>query len=214
MPFKITKWWDIYTNINAYHSTYKGNVDAGMIDIHVTSYSLYMVQTFSFLSNYTAEITGYYDGPSVWQGTLQSSPMGGIDIGIQKKLFHNKADIKLSCTDLLNTMHWRGISNYNGSYINASGNWESHLIKFSFTYHFGNSQLKTIPEHHTGSEEENKRTGSSGGLRRKLTGKNTILQLHSVIRNQSVILLSLLNPASKAAISKPAGVSFFLKNRG
>jgi len=163
LPFKITKWWDIYTNINAYHSTYKGNVDAGMIDIHVTSYSLYMVQTFSFLSNYTAEITGYYDGPSVWQGTLQSDPMGGMDIGIQRKLLHNKADVKLGCEDLFNTMHWRGTSNYNGANIIASGNWESHLLKLNFTYHFGNSQIKQS-QHHTASEEENKRTGTSGGL--------------------------------------------------
>lgn len=163
LPFKITKWWNIFTNLNGYYSIYKGNINAAMINLSVTSYSLYMEQTFSFLSNYTAEITGYYDGPSVWEGTFKSTPIGGMDIGIQRKLLKNKASIKLSCSDLFNSMHWRGISNYNGAYVNASGNWESHLIKLNFTYHFGNSQISQS-QHHTASEDENKRTSSSGGL--------------------------------------------------
>jgi hypothetical protein len=123
-----------------------------------------MQQTFTLGKNYTAELSGYYDGPTIWAGTFQSSPIGGIDIGIQKKLLHNKADVKLACTDIFNTMHWRGISNYNGAYINASGNWESQLIKFNFTYHFGNSQLKQNRQHQTGSEDEKKRINSSEGL--------------------------------------------------
>jgi iron complex outermembrane receptor protein len=163
LPLKITKWWNIYANINGYTSSYKGNIDAAMIDLQVTSYSLYMEQTFSFLGNYTGEITGYYDGPSIWQGTFMSTPMGGLDIGLQRKLLHNKAAIKLSCSDLFNSIHWSAISNYNGAYVNASGNWESHLLKLNFTYHFGNSQVNQS-QHHTASEDENKRTGTSSGL--------------------------------------------------
>jgi iron complex outermembrane receptor protein len=166
LPFQVNKWWNIYANINAYHSSYKGILDSGKINVNlaILSYSLYMEQTFTLGHNYTGEITGYYDGPSVWAGTFKSSPLGGVDIGMQKKLFHNKIDIKLSCTDLFNTMHWRGISNYNGVYTNASGNWESHLIKFNFTYHFGNLQFKQATQRHTGSEDENKRINSTEGL--------------------------------------------------
>jgi len=166
LPFQVTKWWNIFANINAYHSSYKGNANTGTMNVSLslTSYSLNAQQTFTFAHNYTGELTGYYDGPSVWEGTFKSSAIGGVDIGVRKKLLHNKADVKLSCTDLFNTMHWRGISNYNGAYLNASGNWESHQIKFNFTYHFGNSQIKQSGEHQTGSEDENKRTNTTEGL--------------------------------------------------
>jgi iron complex outermembrane receptor protein len=164
LPFQVNKWWNIYANINAYHSLYQGIVDSGRtnIDLAIASYSLYMQQIFTLGKNYSAELTGYYDGPSVWEGTFKTNPAGGVDVGLQKKLFNKKADIKLSCSDIFYTLPWHATSNYGGANIDASGNWESRMIKLNFTYHFGKSLQTT--EHKVGNEEETKRTKSSEGL--------------------------------------------------
>ncbi len=166
LPFQVTKWWNMYANINAYHSQYKGVLNSGRINVNlsISSYSLYLEQTFTLGKGFTSQLSSYYDGPSVWEGTFQSKPTGGVDIGFQKKLMSGKADVKLSCTDIFYTQPWGGTSNYDGAYIRANGNWESRLLKINFTYHFGNSQVKQARQRLTGSEEENKRTNSSQGF--------------------------------------------------
>ncbi len=166
IPVQLAKWWNMYANINVYHSHYTGNFNNGktIIDLPVTSGNFYMQQTFALGDGYTAELSGFYNAPSVWAGSFNSDAMDGMDIGIQKTLFKGNGNVKFTYTDLLKTMKWRGSSNYNGAYIEAHGNWESQQLRMNLTWRFGNKQVKQMPQRKTGSEEENKRTQSSGGL--------------------------------------------------
>jgi iron complex outermembrane recepter protein len=165
LPFQITKWWSMYNNINIFNSIYKANLGPGkIIDINIFSGSLYAQNSFTLGDGYTAELSGFYNAPSVWAGTFRSRAMGSVDIGLQKQLFKNKATIKFSYTDLLNTFRWKGESNYSGANIVTSGNWESRQLRMNFTYRFGNSQVKQARQRNVGSDDEKKRTESTGGL--------------------------------------------------
>ncbi|MEP6677476.1 MAG: outer membrane beta-barrel family protein, partial [Ferruginibacter sp.] len=165
LPFQITKWWSLYSNINAYRSFYKADFGNGKkINIAVSSLSLYMTQSFTLGDGFTGEISGFYNAPSVWAGTFKSAALGDLDLGVQKVLFKGKGNIKFSYTDLLNTLHFAGTSDYGGAYIHVSGHWESQQLRMNFTYRFGNNQVKAARQRKTSAEDENKRLNSAGGF--------------------------------------------------
>lgn len=161
----ITKWWELYSSFNVYNSRYKANFGPGKeVDIDITSYSLYAQNSFKLVKEFTGELTGIYNGPSISAGTFKTKALGSIDIGIQKKIFHNKSTLKLSYTDVLNTLKWKAESIYGGSNIVANSRWESRQFRLNFTYRFGSTQIKQDRQHAAGSEEEKTRTMSTGGF--------------------------------------------------
>lgn len=163
LPFQITKWWSLFTNINAYHSAYHAKFEDGKtIDLKVNSVSLYMQQSFTFKDGFSAEINGFYNSPTIWGGTFETIAMGGLDLGVQKTIFNGKGSVKFSYTDLLHTMRWGGVSNF-GNYMDASGGWESQQLRMNLTYRFGNNQVKAARQRTQGNEDESKRIKSGGG---------------------------------------------------
>ncbi len=165
LPFQINKWWSLYANINAYNSHYKADFGAGKtVDISIQSANIYMANSFTIGGGYTGEVSGFFTAPSVWGGTFRSKALGTLDLGLQKTLFNGKANFKVSYTDLLKTLHWKGTSDFGASHIVVSGNWESQQLRMNFTWRFGNNQVKASRQRTTASEEENKRTQGGGGI--------------------------------------------------
>ncbi|MCC6599337.1 MAG: TonB-dependent receptor [Crocinitomicaceae bacterium] len=156
-PIPVSKWWNMYINFDIYQVN--NHADFGndkKVDLRVTSYNCYMQQTFTIAEKWNLELSGWYDGPGIWGATYKNSPMGGVDIALKKELFGNKASIRMAYGDLFRTMHWRGISEYGGQYIDVRGGWESQQFRVNFTWNFGNQQMKTR-EKKEGSEDLNKR---------------------------------------------------------
>jgi iron complex outermembrane recepter protein len=164
IPYEIAKWWNIFLNVNAFHSRYKAKFDDGKtINLSVNSLSLYGQQSFTIAKGLTGEISGWYSAPSIWGGTFKSSAMGGIDMGVQKQVLKSQGTVKISVTDIMRTMRWRGISDFGGSYIDARGGWESRQLRFNFSYRFGNKQVKAARQRNRGNEAESKRIKSGTG---------------------------------------------------
>ena len=68
-----------------------------------------------------------------------------------------KGTIRISATDILFTSPWSATNRFGGLYVDGRGSWESRLIKFNFTYNFGNTKMKTAGKRDTGAEDEAKR---------------------------------------------------------
>ena len=116
-----------------------------------------MQQSFTLGNGYTAETSGWFNGPSVWGATWKTKPQGGMDVGFQKKLLQDKATLKLSFTDIFHTSPWTATSDFGGLYIRGKGNWESQTVRLNFTYRFGSNQVKAARQRQTGLESEAKR---------------------------------------------------------
>ena len=163
-PFQY-KWYGMFVNFNGYYSHYKAS-NLGInrkVDLEVTAFNLYMQHSAKLGKGFTAELSGFYNSPSIWGGTFKSIEMWGVDAGLQKTLFKNKANLKVSMSDIFHTLKFSGTSNFAGQYIRASGNWESQQFKVNFTYRFGNNQVKAARQRKTAAEDESKRVGSQGG---------------------------------------------------
>ena len=163
IPTQLAKWWNLYANVNVNYTKYDATFpDGKKINTSVTSGSFFAQNTFSLSQGFAVELSGFYQLPTIWGGTFESKGIGGMDVGFSAPLFANKSTIRFSYTDVLNTLRWRGISQFAGSYLDASGRWESQQFKMNFTYRFGNNKLRSGSKKESGNSEEQKRAKQSG----------------------------------------------------
>ncbi len=153
----IRKWWNGYANIWFNNQVFEGVIGDKTLNITIPGYGAYMQQTFTLGKEYSAELSGWYSGPSVWGATWKTKPQGGLDVGLQKQLMQKKATVKVSVTDIFRTNPWTAISDFGGTYIKGGGAWESRTFRVNFSYRFGSSQIKNSRERKTGLESEAKR---------------------------------------------------------
>lgn len=163
-PFSY-KWYSFFANLNSYYSHYTADYGGGdrKINQGVFALTYYMQNSAKLGKGWTAELSGFYSSPTLWQGVFKSKGMFGVDGGLQKLLFGNKATLKMSVSDMFRTMKWSGTTNFAGVDATASGRWESRQFKLSFVYRFGSNQVKSARQRATGIDEENKRATQGGG---------------------------------------------------
>jgi iron complex outermembrane receptor protein len=163
-PFQY-KWYSFFANVNSYYSHYQADFGGGdrKIDQGVFAMTYYMQNSAKFCKTWTAELSGFYSSPTLWQGVFKSKAMYGIDAGLQKQLLKGKGTVKMSVSDIFRTMKWAGETRFAGSYGRANGNWESRQFKLHVTYRFGSTQVKAARQRATGLDDENKRANTSGG---------------------------------------------------
>ena len=162
-PFQY-KWYSMFVNLNGYYSHYKSD-SLGInrrVDLDVTAFNLYMQHSAKLGKGFTAELSGFYNSPSIWGGTFKSKEIWAIDAGLQKSLLKNKANLKISVSDVFHTLSFAGKSNFAGQYTHVDGNFESRQFKVNFTYRFGNTQVKAARQRKAGTDDESKRVGSQG----------------------------------------------------
>jgi hypothetical protein len=156
-PLPIKKWWNGYANIWYNYQIFDGHINDKKVHTELPMYGAYLQNSFTLGHDYTAEMSGWYNGPSVWGATWMTKPQGGVDLGVQKQFWDKKASLKLSATDIFLTAPWKAHSDFGGLIIDAGGKWESQTLRLNFTYRFGNSQVKASRQRETGLESESKR---------------------------------------------------------
>ncbi|HMK04615.1 MAG TPA: outer membrane beta-barrel family protein, partial [Ferruginibacter sp.] len=167
-PFQY-KWYSFFTNLTGSHTIYKANVPdpsgtIAKVDIEVTTVSFFMQNSFKLSKTVTAELSGFYNSPSVWQGAFKSKSIYSLDGGVQKTVFKGKGTVKVAVGDIFNSLKFRGTSDFAGQQNVFYGKPESRQFKLSFNVRFGSTQIKASRQRKSAVEEENKRTESSGGL--------------------------------------------------
>jgi hypothetical protein len=165
-PF-MYKSYTAFGNLNTYYSRYKANFGGGdrNVNLDVVAYNIYMQHSIKFgkKKDWTGEVSGWYASPSIWAGTFKSKEMWSMDAGLQKTILKGKGNVKVALSDVFQTMRWRGVSNFSGQQLIASGGWDSRQFKVNFTWRFGSNTVKAARQRNTGVEDESKRVGSQGG---------------------------------------------------
>jgi hypothetical protein len=166
-PF-MYKAYTLFVNLNGNYSHYKADFGGGnrTIDLDVFAFNIFMQHSLKFgkKKQWTAEAGGWYNSPSIWQGTFESRQLWSMDAGLQKQIFKGKGTFKVSVSDVFFSMKWKGESNFAGQKTIASGNWESRQLRTSLVWRFGNNQVKAARQRKDASDEEKKRTQGGGGL--------------------------------------------------
>ncbi len=164
-PYRY-KSYSIFANINTNYSHYEADYGPGRkVNINATGFSFFAQNSLKFSKTWTAEISGFYNAPTIYQGSFKGKSLWAIDGGLQKQVMQGKGTLKASVSDVFKTLRFRGTSNFSGQRTVFQANWESRQFKLNFAYRFGSNQVKGARQRSTGTEEENKRSqAAAAGL--------------------------------------------------
>jgi outer membrane receptor protein involved in Fe transport len=148
IPFNLSEWWDVQTNITGTYQRWKPDPDSKVYGI--SSFSVNLTNTISLPKDYTMEFSGYYQSKSIF-GLWEIKPLGTVNLGLQKKLKDEKGVLRLAANDIFNTNIWRlSAINFEGA---SRLNFHNQSINLTYTRRFGYNKLRKI-EIRSGGEAE------------------------------------------------------------
>ena len=163
-PYRY-KAYSMFANVNSFYSHYNANYGAGRkINVDAVGLSVYMQNSIRFAKTFTAELTAFYNAPTVYQGTIKANALWSVDAGLQKQVLKGKATIKTSVSDIFNTLRFTGTNEFAGQRSIIHANWESRQFKLNFVYRFGSNLVKAARQRANGADDEMKRTQGGGGV--------------------------------------------------
>jgi iron complex outermembrane recepter protein len=157
-PATFTTWWNANFSMDASYQRYISYPQNGYLNKGTQDVILKTTQYFILGNCFTAELSGRYETPSYY-GLNQYKSYHNIDAGISKQLFNKTASVRLSVVDIFNNVRDRSRTDFENVNMTGIDKRESQIAMLTFTYRFGRA-LKSI-SHHTGNEEEIKRTNST-----------------------------------------------------
>ncbi len=155
-PVKIANWWSARINVSAFINHFQSAYLASQIDNRQLSYNAYVSNTFTLPKGFRGELSGFYNSAGVY-GMFETQPQYAIDAGIFKSLWNGKANLKLNVSDLFFTNRWNVNIQQDNINANVKGQFESRRANLTFTYKFGNKEVKPTRQRSTATEEEQNR---------------------------------------------------------
>ena len=157
-PIPIAKWWEGFINIWVTRVNYKSTTSATFpIDAALTQFGFYSEHTIQLGKGWSAQFSGWFNSPQLWGGVMKMTSQGMMDVGIQKKFWHDSAIAKFTFGDILNTSSWSGKTIAGGSNLKIHGGWEGQIARLNLTYRFGSNEIKSARDRKTGLEDEKNR---------------------------------------------------------
>ncbi len=163
-PFQY-KSYSLFTNISTNYSKYHADFGSGRkVDLDAFGFNFFAQSSLKFAKTWTAELSGFFNAPTIYQGSFKGKSLYSIDAGLQKQIMKGKATIKTSVSDVLHTMKFRATSDFAGQITRFSSRWESRQFKLAFNLRFGNNGVKPARQRAGGAEDEQKRVQQSNGV--------------------------------------------------
>jgi hypothetical protein len=162
-PFQY-KAYSVFANLNANYAMYKADFGAGRkIDLNTFGATLFAQNSLRFAKTWTAELTGFYNAPSVYQGTFEAKSLWSVDAGLQKQVLKGNGTIKASVSDIFHSLRFNATSDFAGQTTRVNARWEAQQFKLNFSLRFGSNTVKGAKQKALSAEEENKRAQQQGG---------------------------------------------------
>jgi outer membrane receptor protein involved in Fe transport len=132
----ITKWWNTSNYVLVYYNKYAGDLGYGEIVKEQTAWLANSTQTMKLPGQFTLEFSGVYQGPNIY-GLARYKSRWQANAGLSKKLWNNRATMKIAISDILFTYQYVGNTNSGNSNIATGEKWDNRVVMFTFSYKFG-----------------------------------------------------------------------------
>jgi hypothetical protein len=151
-PYKITKWWDGYANLNGVYRTIRSDsLLGGTLDKRKFAYTVKTTQNFRIAVGYKAELMTSYQSSRIY-GIYTIRPHYTTDFGVSHSFDQKRASIKVSVSDIFNTGTFRSYTNYQASNVLTFQHPESRIRRVTLNYNFGSARHKAL-EHEGGTDD-------------------------------------------------------------
>ncbi len=108
-------------------------------------YGCQLSNNLTFKKGFSAECTISYRS-SLVSGIFEMNPYFFTNVGVNKSLFKNKFNLKLSVSDIFNTQEINSFTNYQGVIIKSNSKSESRFLNVTTKYNFGNKNIRAKRE--------------------------------------------------------------------
>jgi hypothetical protein len=141
--YTVGKWWTMnyYLGLNYGHEFF--DYENLKVNKEVYSAWLYANETFTFLKNYSIEISAY-GSPSSESTFGKTKGRIFVNAGIKANFLKNTLTAKVSINDIFNNGYWQERSTYpNGNSSYEDYRWESRQVWITLSYRFGKQNIQT-----------------------------------------------------------------------
>ncbi|UUC45230.1 outer membrane beta-barrel protein [Flavobacterium cerinum] len=133
---KLTRWWDANNFVNLYRNEFSGEQNESSVATGIWSYDLNSQHSLKLSKGLTSEFSFQYNSRSIYS-TFERKDFFVVSAGIQKKLFSDKATVKLAVNDIFKSRRFYRTMLFNNINMKENINLDSRILNVSFTYNFG-----------------------------------------------------------------------------
>ncbi|NIG56944.1 outer membrane beta-barrel family protein [Chitinophaga sp. Cy-1792] len=155
--FAPWKWWNITANANIFYKENSINFDPERITkLSLNTVNFNLQQVFDLDAKSQLELSGFYNSPGLSGGFRRTGNVWQMNIGLQRKVLHDKGTVRIGISDVFQTFRWYSIRVFDGMYYRSNGYQDSRQLKLGFSYRFGNLKIGAR-ERNSGLENESRR---------------------------------------------------------
>jgi iron complex outermembrane receptor protein len=163
-PFQY-KSYSLFTNISSNYSKYKADFGEGRkVDLSAFGFNFFAQNSLKFAKVWTAELSGFFNAPTIYMGNFKGKTMYNVDAGLSKQVMKGRSTIKASMSDVFHSMKFRAESDFAGQQTKFTYRQESQQFKLNFSFRFGSNTVKAARQRTSGAEDELKRVQQGGGI--------------------------------------------------
>lgn len=155
-PFTFGKRWKVDNNLTVYEQAFHSTYTAEPQRSRLLVYNLSVTNAFTLTPHLTAQLSGYYNSPTI-QGFYRSVSYYALNAGATLKLLDNKAILSLSLADLFYTERGAADVHYASQDFGFYRRNDTRLLRLSFTYKLGNTGLGRKSQREGAGQEERNR---------------------------------------------------------
>lgn len=133
---KLTCWWEANNFVNLYRNAFSGEQNETAVATGIWSYTLNSQHSLRLNKGLTSEFSFQYNSRSIYS-TFERKNFFVVSAGIQKKLFSDKATVKLAVNDIFKGRRFYRTMLFNNINMKENINLDSRILNVSFTYNFG-----------------------------------------------------------------------------
>jgi outer membrane receptor protein involved in Fe transport len=158
-PITFTKWWNVNTNILAYHKQLKApNLNGFDLNSSQFTGNIYMQHNFTLSPLFSADASVFYSTPQI-DGAYNLNTFFTSDAGLRYNFPNKAGNLKLGVSDVFHSQRPRITSTLEGNEYDLKQWGTSRQVRLTFTYRFGKSTVKSERNRKTGLDDEQKRLG-------------------------------------------------------
>ena len=152
LPIPVAKWWTMQANFTGSYNRYKTYYQDALYDVEQFNYNVNASNQFKMGNDWSAELSGWYNSRSVF-GFFVSKPQGMVNLGLQKSIWEKRGTLRLNVSDIFWTNKFRGTSEFQDVSLRVRSTWPSRQVRLTFTYRFGNQNVKGARQRNTGADD-------------------------------------------------------------
>ncbi len=155
-PVPVTKWWMMQNNLSGYYQHYNTFYSGQPFEVKFVALNVYSSSNFTINKRWSAELSGWFNTGQQY-GFYRARPMGSFGFGVQRKVLDGKGSFKLNVTDPFWLAQFNGRAQVQDIDLRVKSRWENRRISLTFSYRFGNQNVKAARQRESATTGEQNR---------------------------------------------------------